>query len=488
MPNRFIGNVPKAWESLIGQWPRVVIELATVCVFAASILGPFHLDDYSLFSDEAITSPSGAWRVWRPVQTRPLTYFTFWLNYHLGGENPAGYHIVNVGLHLVAVWLFYGALVRIADSKATLLATALFALHPIQVEPVAYVFERATILSTIFCLLSLRFWLDGRYWYAVACFASALLGKEECVTFPVFLLMTRRTLLPAAGMLCLSLVAGVRVLLALEITKISGAGARAGISALDYFSTQGSVILRYLRLMLIPYSFSFDPDIPIVRGWRAWLSWLVIVGAAAVLWKTCRYGKWFAAGLILLVPSSTIFPAADLSADRRMYLPMVAFALFAGLAVKRVDWRILTAAAAVVALFSTFRVHVWRSERLLWTEAVARAPLKLRPRIQLSRTFDAEIALRILDSAQTIAPIDSAVSIEKGFRLMMADSSELALTEFERARALDPTNPQAVMLAGLDRQDGDVEKFHQALVQNACSRNPPPNLRPLRIIYADLCK
>ena len=52
------------------------------------------------------------------MQTRPLTYFTFWVNYQLGGRNPVGYHIVNIALHLLAVWLLWRTLDRLVNSRA----------------------------------------------------------------------------------------------------------------------------------------------------------------------------------------------------------------------------------------------------------------------------------------------------------------------------------------------------------------------------------
>ena len=87
---------------------------------------------------------------------------------------------------------------------------------------------------------------------------------------------------------------------------------------------------------MIPYGFTCDPDIPVAKDWRAWLAWTALIALAALLWKFHPHGKWFAAGLLLLAPSSSIFPAEDLAADRRMYLPMIAFAILAGLLLEAV--------------------------------------------------------------------------------------------------------------------------------------------------------
>jgi hypothetical protein len=475
--------------------PILLVLVGALLAFGAGLGASFHLDDYTLFSDPAITSPDGWWYVWHPLQTRPLTYLTFWLNYQLGGQNPIGYHAVNIGLHLLATWLLYGTCVRLVGTRVALVAAAVFAVHPIQTEAVQYVFARAILLATIFCLLSMRSWLDEKYWSAAGWFILALLSKEECAAFPLFLFLIRPALLPAVGMSGLSLSAGGRVFLALKALHVTGAGATAGISPMAYLATQSTVILRYFRLLFIPYGFSFDPDIPVVRDSRAWLAWVVILAAAAVvLWKWRRPGRWFAAGLILLAPSSTIFPAQDLAADRRLYLPMVAFAVLAGLLLSHIPWRIILIAGGIGLIAISFqRTLVWRTELALWTEAVERAPRKLRPRILLARASDTDQALKILGEAKAIAPNDPNPPLEMGLRLMEANLPGLALTEFEQALALAPDDPKivnnrGVALSQVGRRDAAIEEFERALRMDPCWSSARENLRLLGLTYPVACQ
>jgi protein O-mannosyl-transferase len=480
-------------RAILGN-PILLVLAGALVAFGAGLGGSFHLDDYTLFSDPAVTSPDGWWYVWHPLQTRPLTYFTFWLNYQLGGQNPIGYHAVDIGLHLLAIWLLYGTCVRLVGDKAALVAATVFAVHPIQTEAVQYVFARAILLATIFCLLSLRSWLDEKYWSAAGWFILALLSKEECAAFPLFLLLIRPAFLPAAGMLGLSLSAGGRVFLALKALHVTGAGATAGISPLAYLATQGIVILRYFRLLFVPYGFSFDPDIPVIRDWRAWLAWMVILAAAAVLWRWRRQGRWFAAGLVLLAPSSTIFPAQDLAADRRLYLPMIAFAILAGLLLSNVPRRLILIAAGLGLIAISFqRTLVWRTERTLWADAVERAPRKLRPRILLARASDRDQALEILDEAKAIAPNDPNPPLEKGLRLMEAKLPDLALAEFEQALALAPDDPKivnnhGVALSQVGRREAAIEEFRRALRMDPCWSSARENLRLLGVSYPVACQ
>jgi hypothetical protein len=452
----------------------VVLLLATVLVFGACVTASFHFDDYGILSDPIITSPSGWWQAWGPLQTRPLTWFTFWLNYQLGGGNPAGYHAVNLALHLCAVFLLFLALRDLVPHRAAFIAAAIFALHPIQAESVLYVFARGTLLATVFCLLALRSWIKERRWIAVLWFTLALLSKEECAAFPAFLLLwgsVRKQIYPILAMFGLALAAGLRVIHATSVLQGAGAGFQAGITPLHYLARQGWVILRYLRLLVLPWGFNVDPGITPVF-WQQLAGWLILLGIAALVIRR-KPGLWFLGGLILLIPSSSIFPAADLAADRRMYLPMIAFAAAAGFFLSRANTRILVPAGLLLAVLSFGRTQVWQSEELLWSEAVRLSPRKVRPRIQLARTVPPRQALELLEEAS-----------ELGKMYMAAGDPAQALAEFGRELALSPGSPGALnnrgaALLALGQEDAARQDFQRALAKDPCFFDARFNLRRL---------
>ena len=453
---------------------RFLLIAAALAAFGASLGSGFHFDDYAIFSDPVLTSPWGWLQVWGWRQTRPLTYLTFWLNYQAGGQDALGYHVLNLLLHLGAVLLAYECLRRLLPQRAALAAAALFAVHPLQAEAVDYVWGRSIVLAALLCFAALLCWITGRPWAAVACFAAALLAKEECAAFPLVLAM-----LPArprgrshiAVMLGLSVAAGARVVYAAAVTPGALAGLRAGISPWKYLLAQGPVILRYLRLLIVPYGFTVDAGIHVPAVWVGVPAWAAMAALAALLWRYRRqpWATWLLAGLILLIPSSSIFPAADLSADRRMYLPMLGFAAAAGWLLTRVRTPAL-AAVVVVALtgVSMGRTQVWMTEERLWREAVRRAPEKVRPKIQLSRAVPAAEALELLAEARNLAPYDPAVAAETGKILLSEGQPAGALEEFGRALALDPLdarnfNNRGVALYALGQTAAAREDFERAL-------------------------
>lgn len=452
---------------------RALLAAAALLPFLGSLWSGFHFDDYSLFDNALVHSPNGWLAVWSLRQTRPLTYFTFWLNYRLGGENPLGYHALNLALHVAAVLLLYELLQLVAKREA-LFAALIFALHPVQAEAVDYVWARSIVLAAIFTFAAWREWMKGREWRAAALFALALMAKEECAAFPLALLLlwrkeprTKSRIAALALMFGLSALAAAHVLYALSVTSGAPAGAQAGITPWSYFLAQGLVLWRYLRLLIFPFGYTVDPAITVPDIFVGLAAWIALAAIAACLW---RYSRWFAVGLVLLLPSSSIFPAEDLAADRRMYLALAAFAVVMAAAARRIPCPAWLSAALILALagLSAARTYTWSSDERLWREAVALAPDKVRPRIQLARNVPSAEALNLLADARRLAPNDPNIATETGKVLLAEGNAAAALSEFGRALALDPNsapnfNNRGAALLALGQRNAARQDFERAL-------------------------
>lgn len=478
------------------QW--IPIWIAALAAFGGCLAGAFVLDDFALLNDPSIGSFSGWWESWRLAQTRPLTWFTFWMNYQLGGDHPFGYHLVSLALHLAVAALLWEVLRRLIPERAALAAALIFAVHPFAAEPVNYVFARAILLATLFSLLAIRSWITERPWSAVAWFGVAMLAKEECAALPVFLVLldssrgARWRWRPLAGMLGIDLLLGLRAMWATAVTPGASAGVQAGISSLEYFGAQGIVVLRYLGKIVVPWGFSVD--YPTVRPETAVAvaAWAGVAGLAVLAslgFRRLRVGFWFLAGLVLLAPSSSIFPASDLMADRRMYLPLVAFSACAGLALQKLDRRVLAGIVIGLAAISIYYTNLWRRPEALWTEAVRLAPGKLRPRVQLARTLPPDRALLVLEQARELAPEDRSVPAEEGRILLSEGRSAEALGAFGRALALAPNDAQALnnrgaALLALGQSDAARADFERALARDPCLFDARFNLTRLGMITA----
>src|SRR5438045_3078594 len=159
-------------------------------------------DDVYVTANPLLTAPAGLKRIWfsldSPSQYFPLVYTSFRFEYALWGLNAAGYHWVNIVLHAanaVFVWI----LLRNLRIPGAWLAGALFALHPVQVESVAWITERKNVLMGFFFLLTLLAWIafvDERtkrpwlfYGLALILYLLALSAKTTACTLPAALFL-----------------------------------------------------------------------------------------------------------------------------------------------------------------------------------------------------------------------------------------------------------------------------------------------------------
>jgi tetratricopeptide (TPR) repeat protein len=196
-------------RGLVSNMPVVagalVIIVACLAAYIPAIKGGFIWDDDKYVTDNPLlTAHDGLHRIWfsteSPSQYFPLTYTTFWVEYRLWGLSPMGYHINNVVIHITSVLLLWLILRRLSIPGAWF-ASAIFALHPVQIESVAWVTERKNVLMLLFSLLSFLCWVEfalgtrsGRkaiLFYAGSLFfyALALFSKTTACTLPAALVL-----------------------------------------------------------------------------------------------------------------------------------------------------------------------------------------------------------------------------------------------------------------------------------------------------------
>ncbi len=176
--------------------------LVAVSYLPAMLWGGFVWDDVGITGAQPVREATGLWRIWfspgsigSETHYWPLVYTTFWLEHKLWGFAPAGYHVVNVLLHAANTILLWRLLRRLTVPGAWAIA-AVFAVHPVHVESVAWVIERKDVLSSLFYLTAALTWMrwvetprPGRYALALGLFAAGMLSKSMVVTLPAALLI-----------------------------------------------------------------------------------------------------------------------------------------------------------------------------------------------------------------------------------------------------------------------------------------------------------
>lgn len=218
---------PPAWAGETA-WATLLLA-ATLLAYHPAWHGEFLWDDDAHVTREELRSWPGLVRIWTDVratqQYYPVVHTAFWLQHRLFGDNPTGYHLVNIGLHALNAWLAGHLLTRLAAPGGRL-AGAIFALHPVMVESVAWISELKNLLSGTFYLMAALAWIRfeaqrRRRWYglALALFALALGSKTVTATLPGALLVLlwwhrgrlswRRDVLPLAPFFVLGAASGL---------------------------------------------------------------------------------------------------------------------------------------------------------------------------------------------------------------------------------------------------------------------------------------
>ena len=187
------------WDALAFA---ALVLLVVVSYLPAMLWGGFVWDDNLCIKVDPVREVSGLWQIWfspSAIESEyhywPLVYTAFWLEHKLWGFDPTGYHIVNVLLHLANTLLLWHLLRRLVVPSAWIVA-AVFAVHPLHVESVAWIIERKDVLSGLLYLGAVLAWMrfveqpnPRRYAWSLALYVAGLLSKSIVITLPAALLI-----------------------------------------------------------------------------------------------------------------------------------------------------------------------------------------------------------------------------------------------------------------------------------------------------------
>ena len=397
-----------------------IVALAVVAYLPVLRAG-FVWDDIAVTENPVIAARDGLWRIWFDPRANvledhywPLVYTSFWVEFRLWGLAAAGYHTVNVLLHAlnsVLVWL----VLRRIGAMGAVFAGALFAVHPIHVESVAWIIERKDVLSALFYLLSAWSFLGfaatrrrGLQVASAALLLAAMLCKSIAVTLPVALLLalwwkngrvTRRDLLDVAPLAAVAAVVAVFDMWYLR----SGGNEQLGLSLGERIVIGGRAAWWYVARTLVPF-----PQMPIHPRWEptavaaAWLWPAAMIAALVALFVARRrIGRGFFAGTAFLV--LTVGPVLGVVPHGFMRFSFVAerFAYLASMGViavvaagaanlwdkarggagdggnalpARAVSAVCVAAALALAALTFSYASKWHNPETLWRHAVASNP------------------------------------------------------------------------------------------------------------------
>jgi Tfp pilus assembly protein PilF len=486
-----------------------ILVVALVVAYSPALRGELLWDDNAHITGADLRSWRGLWRIWFDLgatqQYYPLLHSAFWLEYKLWGDAVLGYHLVNVGQHAVSAMLLAYILQRLSVPGAWL-AAAIFALHPVHVESVAWISEQKNTLSLLFYLAAavayLRFDAErsrGYYVLAFVLFILALLSKTVTASLPAALLVIfwwkrgrlswRTDILPLIPWLILG--AGAGLFTAWVETHLIGA-TRAGIDLTwpQRFQLAGRVLWFYAGKLIWPDNLTF-----IYPRWTVdagnLLYWIPSIGSALlamVLWSIRRFTRTplsifllYAGTLFPVLGFITIYPFRySFVADHFQYhaslsllgLLSAACSQLTKLRFETVKTIIVWTVPAVLGLLTHQQAGIYRNSITLYRATIDRNPTCWMAHnnlgLILSESGQRTEAVSHFRSALSLNPDYPEAHNNLGLFLSQSGHFDQAISHLEQAVRLDPGfleayNNLGIALAGQGRPEDAVAAFMFAL-------------------------
>jgi Flp pilus assembly protein TadD len=392
---------------------------------------------------------------------RPVTTASFAANYAVHGRAPAGYHLVNLLLHLSASLLVLSLARRLAEAAmpdraawVALLAGLLFAVHPAHVEAIAPIVGRKELLSAVFALGSLLVAFSGRgaarslgrLAGSVALLALGILSNEGAAMTPLLYgivafalpgaagIGNRPGLRDPAGRSALLRVVAVSATLALALVPylvLRGiprgvpleAQWLAGVPRSTVTFTTSRILAEYIRIFSFPTFLGTDfayaarvqlirePGLDLLLATAAWLP--LVVGAILLLRRFPLPSAGLLWSFAALLPVLHLFPIGVLMAERLTYLPSAGFCIAAAGVLGSIRRSPVVVAAAIVlvgllGVRSAVRAAEWRSDLALWESELPKAPNDVVVNNNLAVAYSSRgeyaKAIPVLETAIRVAP------------------------------------------------------------------------------------
>jgi tetratricopeptide (TPR) repeat protein len=514
----------------------VLLVLAPVAVYWNSLHAPFVLDDRPVVLENAsirslwpLTGPLSPPAGGLPVSARPVANLSLAVSHALSGEAVAGYHAVNVALHVLAGLALWGVLRRTLARPVVperfrdqagwlaLAIAALWAVHPLQTAAVTYVSQRTELLATLFYLLTLYAFIraaepdlepsprvgptgraglasdrainqpdrrSGSTRWAIVAVIACLLGmgsKETMASAPLIVLLYDRTFLAGSfaaawrrrGRLHAALMA-TWALLAWLVWHSASRGGTAGwnvaMSRAAYVLTQGEAIMGYLARCVYPYPLVFDyGDYLTPPSFGAWLDVALVGGLLVATLVALRRSVPPSAGTNQEIPTGNFAPAGFAGAV--FFAVLAPTSSVVPVATQTIADHRMYLPLAVVLTALVLAVFAWLGRRAWIAGVVA---LVVFGGLAVARNRDYASATDLWRDTVRKRPGNLRARNNLAASLLEAGQVEAGLAELRAALALQPDH--ADVLRNLAQAELDAGKVPDALAhaERAQQLDPRP--------------
>jgi protein O-mannosyl-transferase len=471
-------------------------------------------DDDAHITKPELRSFSGLAKIWtQPGATQqyyPLVHSVFWLEYHLWGDSTLGYHLVNILLHFFSALLLVCILRRLAIPGAWFVA-AIFALHPAQVESVAWISELKNTLSGVFffaaMLVCLKFDSERKRKYfiiAIGLFILGLMAKSVIATLPASLLVVfwwkrgrltwKRDIVPLLPFFAVGIASGLFTAWVERTFIIGGEESTFAFTFLDRCLIAGRVVWFYVGKILWPVDLIFIyPRWNVDQAvWWQYLFPFATLLCACALWLVRR--RWRAPLAAFLYFTVTIFPVLgflnvypfrfSFVADHFQYLAcigpiaIVAAGIGSGFGLLQGSPRRFLQPMLYMIILLTLSALTWKQSGVYAdAETLYRTTIRKNPDcwmahnnlgLLLTQTGRTDEAMTHFRKALEINPIYSRAHNNLGNLLMHINRTDEAAVHFRRALEINPDYAEThtnlgTLLVKTGRTDEAAFHFRRAL-------------------------
>ncbi len=458
----------------------------------------------------------------------PLTWLSHMLDCQIYGLRAGGHHLTNVLLHTASVMALFLILRRMTGAIwRSALVAAVFAIHPLRVESVAWVAERKDVLSGLFFMLTMGAYVryaeefkvqsskfKVSYGLSLLFFALGLMCKPMLVTLPVVLLLldywplkrpipAKRLLLEKLPFLALAAVACAVTFLA----QHEAIQSNAAITLENRLGNALASCVIYLRQMVWPTGLALLYPFPSngLPPWEVALSGLLVVLVSALAWRGRRTQPWLLMGwlwyLVMLAPViGVIQVGGQAHADRYTYLPQIG--IYVALTWWVAQWRMSSVARGglmagtlgILMVCAWRQTRYWRNSETLWTRTLACTKENVIAHGNLGVVFreqgKVDAAIDQFRAALRINPNDADSHNNLGTVLRQKGKIEEAMAEYQLALRLKPNLAEAhynlgIALLQKGRAAEAMGQYQEALRIDPANRKIQNNLAWLLATSAD---
>ncbi len=462
----------------------------------------------------------------------PVTISSYWLEFHLWGMSPAGYHVVNVILNGFNAALAYFVLLRLVKNRTVaLMATLLWIVHPLQVETVAWVAERKSLLAMFFTLLSFIAYFrsadeDAPRWTLPAAYVLFFLGafaKPAVVGVPLLFMAydyfyARMSLMRVIRRAIIPIIIGGASAVTIVLAHKGGGGIKSywGGSPITSALLMLMVFWDYVMSFIMPWKldnfYRYDstlvqsplgpfPAALVQNPASIVLGALLLLFLIYVAWKQ-PFGKPFSFFavlwiVVLMLPVVNIIPIAIERADRYMYFPSLMVFAAVAILINRLWQRLSTPGAryAVVGVFAALIVGLtgltyahsltWQNEGALWKDHLQAYPESQTGWLNLGVYYwnkrDYDDALPVFQQLVRLSPNDFKGNRFLGHIAVQQNRFEDAVLFYRKALATNPKDGGTFRLLGLayfrlGDNSAAIKAYQQALKLDPTLTSVYPNL------------